>query len=155
MNSHFRIRILDGDSVLTELDKFQIERMIWLRLAPHKEFIHSVEFQISQMDHHDYEIQHTARMEVKLKSGREICHVLSRISKAAVAMSAIDDMKQFVDSRIQFETGWIYRMQKLVSQTLGALLGTNERYGDRIDRMTSGLRRRNKSMMRGTPSPIE
>ncbi len=121
MRYPIQMNIIDPQSVLSDVDVHQVENMIWIRLAPNKRKIESVNFEISQLNHLQYGREHVVEMSTRLTSGKLIETCTTRVSKEAVLMSAVDHAKDQVARRIRFESSWIYRTATWTVRAFGSL----------------------------------
>ena len=134
MRYPIKTRFIDRNSVLSEMDQFQLESMVWLKLAPIKQHIRSVRFEISQSEQELYGYQHSVRITTKLASGSVVETRLTRVCKEAAFMASVHEMKTMVQNRIRFETSWPFRLvqsaNSLIRATLGSRPGAVNRFPD-------------------------
>lgn len=116
------MQITDPNSVLCDVDQHQVENMIWLRLAPMKELIGKVKFEIVRLPHGKYESQHVVKFLTTLKSGYVVETTTTKVSKGAALIASVDQMKARVEKRARLESGWLYRSLKSIKQMANSLV---------------------------------
>lgn len=110
MRHTIQLKITDSNGVLTDLDIYQIECMVDLRLSPWREHIGSVDFDISRMRHDQWDCEHLVRTTIHLRSGKVIDSTTTRFSKGAALIASTDRVKDLIERRMDFESGWLYRV---------------------------------------------
>lgn len=109
MQHPIRMKIIDQQSVLTELDRHQVENMIWLCFAPFQQNIDWVKLVVSSLSHPGLGHKHVVQSVVKLASGKVVESSSTGNFKGSVLMSSIDLLKDLAEKRMRFESGWLYR----------------------------------------------
>ena len=118
------LKIKDRDKVLTDVDLYQVENMIWLRIAPVNDNVKWVKFEIGRLGNDRYGREHVVQISTKLRSGKVVETCTTRISKAAALVASVDQMKVVVERRLRFESGWFFRSTCWITSVFGGNLGT-------------------------------
>ena len=133
MRHRIQTKIIDPDSVLTDVDVHQIENMIWLELAPIRRDVERVMFLIIRLDHEQFGCEHIVQIATKLNSQKVVESCTTRVSKGSALVSSIVDMKRLVERRLRFESSWFYRCICSILLTLdwfAGNLGEEARHGE-------------------------
>ena len=110
MRFPIRIRIFDPYAVLSELDHYQIENMLWLKLAPFELQLKSVQLEVTKVNPNRYGQKHVVEIRVLMQSGTQLECCSMRVSKGAALMASLDEVQPLVRRRVQVEASWLYRV---------------------------------------------
>ena len=114
----YKFRIVDKLSALSELDRYQVESIAWLRLASFEEGVRRVCFRITPQFNPKFECQYRAEWVVELASGRMVTTRLSKITVGAAVIQSAQEMSEKVSRRIAFERSWMFRICNAARETL-------------------------------------
>jgi hypothetical protein len=107
---NFRFRIVDRLTVMTDLDRFQVERIAWLRLADIESHIRSVRFDIGPQLNSEFDCEYRGVWLVKLKSGRVVKSRTTGSSVGQIVLTSSDYMERKVARRVKFEATTLARL---------------------------------------------
>ena len=104
----FPLRIVDESRLLSDLDLFQIERIVWLRLASVEHRVRSVKLKVSiEIDSPDHLF--AIELHTKLDSGHTVVTYSKKRTVGAVVLGSAARMARQVSRRIKYESSLLYR----------------------------------------------
>lgn len=129
---HYSFQVVDKLSAMSELDRYQVERIAWLRLSHIEQHIRRVQFKVTPGLNSNFECEYHTEWNVELKSGNTVTTSLTKSSIGSAVISSADRMNDKVFKRIAFEGTLLSRILSTAKERVSKLSI------DRDSRQTAG-----------------
>ncbi|MEM7786013.1 MAG: hypothetical protein AAF623_21880, partial [Planctomycetota bacterium] len=123
MNTQFAIHIVDDSQLLSDLDVHQLNNMIWLSLAIHKNEIVWVNFEIFRSRKRETGFQLTGVLRARMKSGFTVEYHTGSSTKDQLFRTTTQSLKNQVKARLKIESSWGFRSYMAI-KALGSSLAS-------------------------------
>jgi hypothetical protein len=125
MHKRAFVRITDWDFVLCEIDRHQIENLVWLGTASFAADVKSVKLEIDQVNDRELGKAYQARCRTELASRKVIETVVIAASKRDLIVGFGKRLRTDIEKRLALEASVIYRFFHLVRRGIRRL-GTGD-----------------------------
>jgi hypothetical protein len=117
----FSTTIIDRRDDMSELDRQQTKKIVWLQLASVAKLIERVRIAIKRIDRPGKPIDFSLQIVAILKSGRRVHVQVSRDDFREAILAATDEIKVQVFARAKVEKTWLPRAGSSLVGILGTL----------------------------------
>ena len=118
---HYGFKIVDKLSAMNELDRYQVERISWLRLSHIEQNIRRVQFEITPGHNSKFECEYHAQWTVELKSGNVVTISKTKGSIGEAVIASANRMNEKVFKRIAFEGTLLSRIFSSAKERVAGL----------------------------------
>lgn len=105
----FKLAVSDPQQVLGELDDVQLQNIVWIRLAPIKDKVQSVQVRVARLSHPKGGHEHFVKVSTELVSGSFVRVISTERSLDRAIVTAADLMHVSVIHQLRLDEGWFSR----------------------------------------------